>query len=808
MSLWKDLVYAIRRLTARRGFLFVALATLTLGVGVNATIFTFVNGFLLKPLPVAEPSRLSAVVFGAERGNGLSYPDYRDIRDRNEVFSSVATMRVMPMALSFANGSGSGRSDRAWGFLVSGNYFETLGITPARGRFIEPQDDGASPSPVVVLGYAYWQSRFAGDPQIVGRAVKINGEQFNVIGVAPEGFLGTEHFLASDVWVPFSTIRIIEGRDWRDGRGNRNAWAIARLKPGVTNAQAEASLKVLAAQMIRENPAGNEDFAIHLQPPGLVNGQLRGAALGMGAALLLVGALTLLVACTNLSGLVLAHAADRRKEMAIRLAIGAGRGTIVRMLLTESMLIGIAGWICGLIVAAWSSSAIQVWAPMSGLPLPKYSADWRVFAFGIGAALLTTILAGLLPALRAGAVDVAPALKNESTAAVRGLHLRDVYLGVQVAVCIVLLAGSVAAIRSLQNTLATRFGFDPDHAAMVRVDLEMLQYNREQCLAFDRALIERVRAIPGVDEAGISNSVPFSIDQSNSGFSAEGIVYSESKPRPSASVYESGPGYFRAMGTRMTAGRDFDERDRAGAPLVAIVNQTLVSKYMPPGDPIGRRIRFGRNGDWMQIAGVVEAGKYESVGEDPRPAIWTPREQEFNTATTVIARSRHRPEADVLADLRRVVAELNPELPVFEAQPLSAVLGFPTAPLKLMTGALTVMGGLAAVLCALGLFGLLAYSVVQRTREIGIRRALGAGSSNVVGLLLKRTLLLVGSSAIVGFGLSVAALRLLGQVLNAKGDATVYGPVVMLLAAITVLAGIVPARRVLRIHPSSALRHE
>jgi predicted permease len=801
VTLWKDLVYAIRRLVARRGFLALALITLTLGIGVNATIFTFVNGFLVRPLPIVEPNRVFSLVFRGE-WNAVSIPDYKDIRDRNQVFSSVAALRVMPMALSIA-----GHNERVWGFLVSGNYFETLGIAPERGRFLTPADDGDSPTPVTVLSYAYWQSRFAGDAGIVGRSVKVNGERFTVVGIAPQGFHGTERFLASDLWVPFSEIRVVEGRDWRTERGNQNAWSIARLKPGVSKEQAEASLAVLAAQMVRENPIGNESFSIRLLPPGLVNGAIRNATIGMGTALLLVGALTLLVACTNLSGLVLAHTADRRKEMAIRLAIGAGRGTIVRMLLMESMLIGVVGGVCGLLAAAWSSRTIQAWAPMSGLPLPKFMMDWRVIAFGIGAGLITTLLSGLLPALRAARVDVAPALKNESATGMGGWHLRDFYLGIQIAVCMVLLAGSVAAIQSLRSALATHFGFDGDHAVMLRMDLAMQQYTKPQGLAFDRALIEKVRAIPGVEAAALASSVPFSIDQSNSGFAVEGRDVSQEGSLASGRVYRSGPGYFRAAGTRLLAGRDFDDRDREGAPRVAIVNQTLVNEYWPAGEPIGKRIRFGRTGEWIEIVGVAEAGQYERVGEDPEAAIWTPLEQTYNTSTTVVARS-HRPEADVLAAVRNAVAELNPEIPVFEAQPLSALTDFPMAPLRLSTGALMVMGGLAALLCALGLFGLLAYSVVQRTREIGIRVALGARSSNVLALLFQRTMVVVGVSAGVGLVMSVFTLRVLGRFLFATADSSVYGPVVILLAAISLIACAIPARSVLRIHPSDALRHE
>jgi predicted permease len=803
MTIWKNLIYAFRRLRARPGFLAIAILTLSLGIGVNAAIFTFINGLLLRPLPVAEPNRLATLAFNkAGMNQNTSFPNYLDIRDRNQVFSSIAVMRAMPMALSLTS-----QSDRIWGYLVTGNYFDLLGIAPARGRFLTAEDDGASPTPVAVISYAGWQRRFAGDPQVVGRSVKINGERFTIVGVAPRGFIGTERFYASEIWVPFSVIRIIEGRDWRMSRGTSNAWSVARLKPGVTNAQAEASLEVLAAQMRRENPIGNENYAIHLAPVGLLGNFLRNATIGMTAALLIVGALTLVVACTNLAGLILAQAADRRKEMAIRMAIGASRGAVARMMLLESLLVGLAGGIGGLVAATWASAAIQAWIPAPDIPLAKFTTDWRVVVFGAGAALLTALLSGLAPSLRAASVDVAPALKNESATGVRGWHLRDIYLGIQVTVCMVLLAASVSTIRALQNTLAMRFGFDPDHAVMLRVDLAMSQYTPKQGIDFDRRLIERVRTIPGIEAAGLANSVPFSIDQSSWSFRAEGRPAAAETALPGATVYQSGPGYMRAAGTRLLAGRDFDERDREGSPKVVIVNETLVRNYLPPGDPIGKRIGAGHDGDWMQIVGVVEAGRYQSIGEDPTPAFWLPLEQSYNSAATVVIRTKRR-EADVLADARRIVTELNPDIPIFEAQPLSAVLNFPMAPLRMTTGALTMMGGLAALLCALGLYGLLAYSVVRRTREIGIRVALGARSGNVLGLLLSRTMALVGVSGAAGMVLSIFALRILARFLSASTDAQVYLPVVVLLVSISLVACAIPARRALGIHPSDALRQE
>ncbi len=808
MTLWRDVVYATRRLLAKPGFLVVALLTLALGVGFNASIFTFVNAFLIRPLPVDRPDRLMSLDYGERRNSTVSFPDYLDIRDRNQVFTGVAAIRPMPMALSVSNGGQAGANNRIWGYLVSGNYFELLGVVPSRGRFLTPGDDGKAPTPVAVLSYGCWQARFGADQQIVGKSTKINGVAFTVVGVAPPGFIGTERLYASEIWVPFSTINIIEGHDWRTSRMNSNAWTFGRLRPGVSMKQADASLTVLAAQMAHDHPGISDGFAMHVSPPGLLGSTLRGPMLGLSLALMLVAGLTLLVACTNLSGLILAHAADRRKEVAIRLAIGAGRGAIIRLMLVESLVLGVAGGALGLLTSIWLSDGAQAWLPAAEFPLAKFQPDWRVIAFGIAAALITTALSAILPSLRASSVDVAPALKNETAVGmVRGLHLRDIYLGIQVAVCMVLLAGSVMMVRTLQSTLGMRFGFDPDHAVALRVDMTTQGYNEEQGHAFQRRLIDKMRAIPGTEAVGLSNSVPFSIDQSSSIITVEGKPIPVISQIPSATVYQSGPGYFRAIGTRFLAGRDFDERDRKDAPLVVIVNQTFAEKLLPGENPLGKRIRFGTGGPLWQIAGVVEAGRYTTVTEDPRPAVWQPIEQQYNSATTVIIRSRLR-DQEMLAAARKAVAGLNPDMAVYDAMPIREFMNFPLAPLRLSTGAITLMGALAALLAALGLYGLLAYSAVQRTREIGIRMALGAKAGDVLGLLLKRTMVVVAVSAAAGIGLSLISTRILVQFLYAKADASIYEDVVALMVAISLAAALIPARRVLKIDPSDALRHE
>ena len=807
MPLWKDVIYATRRLARKPGFLVTALVTLALGVGFNAAIFTFVNAFLIKPLPIADPGRVVTLNFGKiSSAPQSSYPDYLDIRDRNQVFSGIAAMRAMPMALSTA--AAAGQNTRIWGYLVSGNYFETLGISPALGRFVGAEDDGSAPAPVAVLSYGLWQRQFASDPAVIGRNVKINGERFTIVGVAPAGFIGTERFFAAEVWVPFSVIQTIEGRDWRPLRQDRNAWLIARLKPGISKPQAEASLTVLASQMAREHPDYNEGFRIRLSAPGLFGNMLRGPVLGMGVALLVVALLTLFVACTNLSGLVLAHAADRRKEMAIRLAIGAGRGVIVRLMLIESLVLGIAGAALGMLTALWLSDAIQAELPAAQFPLAKFSPDWRVLAFGISAALLAAMLSGIIPSLRAASVDIASSLKNESaTGFARGVHLRDVYVGIQIAVCMVLLAGSVMMVRTLRQTLAMRFGFDPDRAVVLRMDRAMRGYNLERGRSFERDLLAKLRAMPGVEAVAAANSIPLSIDQSNSTVTVEGKPIPKPSDLISASLYQTSPGYFRAMGTRLLAGRDFDERDRAGAPRVVIVNQAFADKLLAGENPIGKRMRLGPGGEFRQIIGVAETGKYQSITEDAQPAVWESSEQQYNSSISIILRT-HLAADEALANARRVIAGLDPEMAIYDAQPLGAFLDLPLAPLRLTTGALTAMGALAALLCALGLYGLLAYSAVQRTREIGIRMALGARPGSVVTLLLKRSVVLVCASGAVGIVASLYANRVLAHFLYAQQDASIYAAVAGLLAAIAVPASMIPALRVLRIDPLQALRQE
>ncbi len=802
MRLAEDVRYAVRRLSQRPGFVLTALATLALGIGFNAVVFGLVNFFLLRPLPIADPDRVVTPAFRGD--NGVSYQDYETLRDRNQCFSGVAAIRAMPMGLG-----GGGKNALAWGYLVSGNYFQVLGVTAWRGRLLEPSDDVKTGAhPVAVLSYGAWRRRFGGDPKAVGRNIRINGHPFTVVGVTPPEFIGTERVYTSEIWVTLSMVREIEGWDWRTPN-NRNAWTAARLKPGIDVQQAEASLAVLADQMAREDPGRNEGLTIRLAPTGLFGSAARGPVIGFAAALLLVAALTLRAACTNLSGLLLAQAADRRKEIAIRLAIGAGRGGIVRLMLAESLLLAAAGGSLGLLLSFWLRDSLFALLALKDLPFQlAVTADWRVLTFAVAASLLAAFLFGLLPALRAARLELAPALKSDRPGFVfRHWHLRETYAAIQVALSVVLLAGSLMMVRSMRSALTMNLGLRPEHAVTLHADLQMQGYSDERGRAFEQRLYDRLQTLPGVEAAGIANSVPFSVDRSHSSVLVEGRPHPKPGDAPMAMTFQCTPGFFRALGTRLVAGRDFDQRDVARAPEVAIVNESLVNRLFPHEQPLGKRIQFGSAGHFMQIVGVVEPGKYESLTEVPQMAVWQPLAQSYNSGVTVVARSS-RPPQDVLRMLEQAVAALDPDITVFGAGTLDGYLNLPLAPLRLATAALTAMGLVAALLCALGLYGLLAYAAVQRTREIGIRVALGATGRDVLAAIGRRTAALVGVGGLAGLVLAWFFTRLLASLLFGSADAAVFAQALLVLGAVAALASVVPLRRALSIEPSAALRCE
>ncbi len=604
--LLQDLIVSFRRLRSSPGFTVAAILTLALGIGANTTIFSLVNAVVFRPFGVEHQNEL--VFFNMHLAKAefpsTSYPDYKDYRDRNTVLSSLALYRIVPMNLS----RGSGENSRLWGYEVSGNYFDTLGVKPARGRVLHPEDDvKRGGHPVAVITYNCWQRRFAGDPDIAGKKIKVNGLDFTILGVTPKNFVGTELIFTPEIFVPVAMAAQLEGYDWLDGRGNGNAFVLGRLKPGVSMKSAEASINIITKQLGREYPDNDAGVSIVLSPPGMAGTYLRGAITGFSAVLMVVAGMVLLIACVNLASLLLARAADRRKDTAIRLALGASRYNLIRQLLTESLVLAIAGGTAGLLLAYWLTDLVNAWSPPIDVPvIPHVVMDIRVLLFAAAISLVTGLLFGLVPAMQSTRATLAGAMRNDAPSdKLRRVNLRDLLVTSQVALSVVLLIGSVLVVRSLQHALSLRLGFEPAHAAVVSFDVGLQGYNEERGRAFQRRLLDKVRSMPGIEAAGLIDGLPLTLNISNSGIQVEGKPEARAGDSPMANMYVITPGYLQAMQTRLIAGRDLDARDTKDKPLVVLVNEAFAHQLLPGEDAVGKRFKQGSGkGPWLQIAGV------------------------------------------------------------------------------------------------------------------------------------------------------------------------------------------------------------
>ncbi len=803
--LLQDFRLAFRRLKQSPGFALAAIITLALGIGANTVTFSAINKLLLRPLPVELPEEL--VSLNSNRaGANQSYPNYKDLRDRNQSLAGLIAMRVAPV-----NMSQNGNNAHVWGYEVTGNYFEVLGVPALLGRTLTPADDqkiGAHP--VVVLSYNSWRSRFAGDPGIIGKPVKINGLAYAVLGIMPSGFFGTELIFRPEFWVPVAMEQQIEpGNPWINERFDWNLWTVARLKPGVTRQQAESDLNNVAAQMGREIP-DLQGLRIYLTPPGLVGDTLRGGVIGFAAVLMGLAGLVLLIACTNLASLLLARASDRAREIALRLALGAGRWRLVRQLLSESLLLSLAGASVGFLLAVWLVDGLAAWRPPVDIPITMdFAIDRRVLAFTAAAGLLTTLLFGLAPALQAARTDLITALKNAAfNTRFRSWHLREILVTWQIALSVVLLVGTVLVVRSLQRALTINLGFNPQNAVAVAVDLGLAGYDETRGREFQHRLIEKVSALPGITSASLANSLPLSLDQSSTSVYGEGKPVPRPGETPNSHYYMVGAGYFRAMETRLVAGRALDQHDQKNTRPVAIVNQALAARLFPNENALGKRFRAGSS-DWTEIVGIVEDGKYLSLSDTQKLALFWPVSQHYNANTTVVARSSLPPE-QVVRMIQQAVHDLDPTLPFYQAGSLDDHLRLPLLPARLAASMLGAFGILAIVLAATGVYGVMAYAVSRRKREIGIRIAIGASRSQVMRLVLIRTSVLLAVGTVLG---TLGALAIGGQFAPilygvSPRDPVTFALAALLMAAIAFTAAWLPARRATLIEPSSALREE
>ena len=798
----QDVRFAYRLMRKNAAFSFTAAASLALSIGALTLAFTLVNALVFKPLPIADPG---SVYFMQNGTGGWSYPDYRDLRDRIDV-AALAGYRISMMNVGF-----DPAPEILWGYLATGNYFQALGISPAAGRFFAPEEDtqpGAAP--FAVLAYDTWQARFGGRASIVGSTLTINGLPYTILGVAPRGFHGTEVFYRPEIWVPMSMQAQIElGSTWLERRETQNVMVVARLRPHLTLQQSEAAIGAAVTQLSGEHRR-NGELRLWLERPGLFGSRLGDPARLFAWGLFGLGALLMLAGCSNLAGLLLARGNDRVREIAMRSALGAGKSRIARQLLTESVMLAFCGGIGGAALAWAATRVISAWRLPTELPVQlNLVADTTVIVFATVTAVVVGVIVGIAPARFATRLDLNQSLKTSSGVMVAGRRLqgREILVGIQVALCVVLLHASFLSVRGLQRAATASIGWNPDGIVVAATELGLARYNGARAATYWRRVVAEARALPGVTSATTGNSMPLHIDQSFSVL----LTYPATEPETGAgaSVYQVAPGYFSTLQIPLRDGRDFTDFDTADSPPVVIVNRALAERLFGSANPIGRQVREGRGGQPIEIVGLVEDGKYVAIAEARRPAFFRPLTQRHANSSVLIVRAAS-PGSIRTEDLRRVIHAIDPGLPIRSTATGEQITALPLLPYRAAVIALGLLGLIGSGLLLSGLYAMLAYAVVKRQREIGIRVALGANRGHVVRAILSRVFMILGIGMALG-ALFAAATgpAVSSMVLGVSPREPVLAlAIAALLAAIALVSSVGPVRRSLRVDPLTALREE
>jgi putative ABC transport system permease protein len=797
-----DLRYAFRQLIKAPSFTAIAILTLALGIGACTAIFSVVNVVLLRPLDYPEPGRV-VIIRETQLSQfpefSVSPPNYLDWEKQTKSYEYLAAYSGAGLNLT-----GEGEPQRLVGVKATAHYFNAYGVKPVLGRMLLPEEDAPGKSHVVVLSYPFWQRVFGGTSDVVGRPIQLNGEPYTVVGVAPAGFGLTSKI---DVWTPMA---FKPDETANDARGGHYINVVGRLRPGVTVAQARAELEVIASQLAKQYPDSNKGWGIFLMP--LQDYLVRDVRPVLYTLLGAVGCV-LLIACANLANLLLARATARHREISIRAALGASRIRLVRQLLTESVVLSLCGGVAGVILARWGLDTLLALAPTSLPRLTEIHLDSGVLIFSLALSIITGLVFGIAPAWLAARADVNEALKQGTRGSTEGGargRLRSALVVLEVTFALMLLGGAGLLARSFMQLAHVDPGFAPENATLLRLSLPQKKYAMpEQQTAFADALLERVKVLPGVQSAGITHSMPLVSDYVL-GFNIEGRPAIAPSDLPSTNYYAVTPDYFRAMGIRLIRGRTFTPQDDARAPRVAVINETMARQHFPNEDPIGKRINITNGPDtWRQIVGIVGDIKQYGVDKATSAQSYEPFAQVPFSSLNVVIRTNGAPAA-LLGALRPAVYAVDKDQPIGTIRPLEEIMAESIASQRFAMTLLTVFSLVALVIAAVGIYGVMAYSVVQRTGEFGIRMALGAQQGDVLRLVLAQGGKLVGLGLIIGLAGTLAASRAMGSMLfnTSAQDPLTLGTITLLLGAVALIACLLPANRATKVNPIEALRAE
>lgn len=817
-TFWQDVRYAVRMVIKNRALTFIIVLTLGLGIGANAAIFSVVNSFLLRPLPVKDADRLMLLAIshpGNEDAHNISYLDMQDFKKGSTAFTDICAFNI-----DFVGFTSQNSSERITVSYVTGNFFSMLGIKPALGRLILPTE-GQIPGadPVIVLGHTYWKRRFGGDANVIGRPVEVNGHPFTVIGVVPAEFHGAYSVADMDAYLPMAMSSIgLENGDMLTKRDSHSLHVLASLQRGTSIQQATASLNVVAHQLSAQYPDTDRDLKAYVFPEASARPEAESSRknpIVAGVFLGLVG-LVLLVACVNVANILLVLSTSRQKELAIRATLGAGRARLVRQMLTESVLLSILGGAAGLVIGIWVSRMLASIHLPGDLPFRfDFSLDWRVFAYVAAIAIATGIIVGLMPSLRASRTNVNDALREggRSNSSGAGSHrMRNSLVVMQVAGSLVLVIAAALFVRSLEHAQGSELGFRPDHVLNLSMDPAQIGYDESRARTFYHELEDRARAMPGVQHASVSYSVPMSYYKSNAYVTYQGQVLRAGEKGIIADYNKIGTDYFATMGIDLLKGRAFATADSETSPHVVIVNQLLAAKLWPGQDPIGKRITYdSAHGIYAEVVGMTPNGKYGFFFEAPKPFFYVPATQDYSSMRVLQVRTSLPPQ-QLSLPLKNLIRSMDSKLPVYDVITMEESLQGGNGFFLLRMGAMFAgsLGLLGLILAVVGVYGVVSYSASQRTHEIGIRLALGAQRRDVLKLVVGQGLIMVLVGLGIGVILMIGLSPLIGSLLFGVKpyDPLTYCSAVLILSAVALFACYIPARRSTRIDPMLALRHE